>query len=825
MKNKSWFGRLAALVAVLALAVAAGFPTAAMATTAANTIAATQNLDGTTAAANRWQVVSGEYEGNQASNKTTFKGHPVRAQKNVVATDKENEFLIYESIDIRQKWVEDYKQFFERATYEATTSANYHGEPAGTVVHSMTGNEKVLVSGDSSKGYPNSALFTILAPDGTTVLADNVRIYWSQANNVTFYLKVNDKNYILMGAKIGNNSTDNTIVLSEDAEELIKEELVNSQVSNLVNLTNVTDEMGPNITYVETVSCNGSTSFANGTLTWTPTLKSNPTIVKDGDGTTSDDGNGNITKTGYRWATNVAELVYRVRLTPEVSTGLNESDNSLPDTSANPPVPENAFTNGKATVNWEGGSGELTSPVVRGMLYEIKFKKTDDATPAKALKDAEFTLYSDEGCTQVVDTARSVIKEGEEDAYVDFTNLQCGTYYLKETKAPSGYEAEKETVTDENGEVQTRDKVYEYKLCYTDEDSRGILTGQNTADTPNEEALAGKVNGEFTTIRNKNVIEFSLLKVNELVDSKVLAGAEFVLYRDDGNRVFSKEADKPTDFTGTTDDDGRIKFSGLDCDTDDADATYWIVEEKAPDGYALPDYTKVAPTYVSIRVDEDGRLTIVETNATKTDTGTYDVKDADGKTLRTIPSVTVKDRPRAVRVLKDDGNGNALQGAEFTLYTDKDCTIEATGLYSDAALNTSTSATRATGGNGAITWYGLSAATYYLKETKVPAGHQIYDQVVKLEVAPDGSVKATMDANGDGTTETAALNVDDADHGLSGVDDKVPYLAVSDPANPDMPTTGSSGRLVLTILGVGLIAGGAALVAWLRRRGGSVAAR
>lgn len=73
--------------------------------------------------------------------------------------------------------------------------------------------------------------------------------------------------------------------------------------------------------------------------------------------------------------------------------------------------------------------------------FDLKITKTNEH--GKALKGAEFTLYSDEGCKNVVDTQTS-----DDKGLLTFKNLDVEkTYYFKETKAPKGYRIP----VDENG--------------------------------------------------------------------------------------------------------------------------------------------------------------------------------------------------------------------------------------------------------------------------------------------------------------------------------------------------------------------------------------
>ncbi len=75
--------------------------------------------------------------------------------------------------------------------------------------------------------------------------------------------------------------------------------------------------------------------------------------------------------------------------------------------------------------------------------FDLKITKTNEH--GKALKGAEFTLYSDEKCTNVVDTQIS-----DDKGLLSFKNLDVEkTYYFEETKAPQGYRIP----VDENGKA------------------------------------------------------------------------------------------------------------------------------------------------------------------------------------------------------------------------------------------------------------------------------------------------------------------------------------------------------------------------------------
>ena len=84
-----------------------------------------------------------------------------------------------------------------------------------------------------------------------------------------------------------------------------------------------------------------------------------------------------------------------------------------------------------------------------------------------------------------------------------------------------------------------------------------------------------------------------------------------------------------------------------------------------------------------------------------------------------------------------------LAGAEFKLYTDADCTKEYIPKKADGTAGTALALT--SGNDGRFEIKGLDAGTYYLKETKAPAGYVKDSEAHKIEIAveTDDNVSVT----------------------------------------------------------------------------------
>lgn len=139
--------------------------------------------------------------------------------------------------------------------------------------------------------------------------------------------------------------------------------------------------------------------------------------------------------------------------------------------------------------------------------------------------------------------------------------------------------------------------------------------------------------------------------------------------------------------------------------------------------------------------------------------------------------------------IKKDDQGNPvvntnepLSGAEFTLYSDSSCTVEVAKVK--------------TGENGHAIFSDLAEGDYFLRETRVPSGYQLLDKTVTVKI--------------EGGTATFTVPVEEGDPIVS--DSTAPNdqgnfeFSVGNKPNPDLPSSGSAGTIVVTATGVAAIA-------------------
>ena len=232
--------------------------------------------------------------------------------------------------------------------------------------------------------------------------------------------------------------------------------------------------------------------------------------------------------------------------------------------------------------------------------FDIKKVQVGTTTPVSG---AVFLHTKPDGTTEELTTNSS----GE----ITITGLASGTHKIKETNAPDGYQ------------LNTNEVVFEVeagtgKIKFTS-DSNSLVT----------QGFEDSGDGYATFADMVNPFDLKITKTNE--HGKVLKGAEFTLYSDEGCKNVVD--------TQTSDDKGLLTFKNLD-----VEKTYYFKETKAPKGYRIP-------------VDENGNVyvhSVYVKSVPQNNTFDFTVDNAMYNTSNTTGTVhlegTKKDRVVAVSI-------------------------------------------------------------------------------------------------------------------------------------------------------------------------------
>lgn len=422
--------------------------------------------------------------------------------------------------------------------------------------------------------------------------------------------------------------------------------------------------------------------------------------------------------------------------------------------------------------SWIGSNGEFkdypqSDPV--GILLGKIDKETNKNKPqgSASLAGAEFTvkyykgLYDSDPAKSGQVPARSWVLKTNENGFCglrasdkvsgdDFfydsnknTTLPVGTITIQESKAPVGYFI--------NNEVFVR-KI-----------------------TPSGHAESVKTYNQPEVL--EKVIKFDIKKV-QVGTTTPVSGAVFLHTKPDG-----------TTESLTTDEKGEITITGL------ASGTHKIKEIKSPDGYQLN------PNEVVFNVASGtGKITFTSGTNSLVTHGTKDSGDG----YATFADMV---NPFDLKITKTNEHGKVLKGAEFTLYSDKDCTKVVDTQVSDE--------------NGVLSFKDLKVeTTYYFKETKAPQGYRIpvdengkaYVHSVYISTTPQtNTFNFTVDGTEYDTSKTTG-NVR-----LEGTKkDRVVAVDITNKTTQLLPETGSNGTIILVALGLGVL--GLAYVASKRKK-------
>ncbi|WP_049472284.1 SpaA isopeptide-forming pilin-related protein [Streptococcus parasanguinis] len=334
-------------------------------------------------------------------------------------------------------------------------------------------------------------------------------------------------------------------------------------------------------------------------------------------------------------------------------------------------------------------------------LYNIQLHKAN--ADGNALAGAVFGLFEADGSTPVANpygegqaTATSSDEEGKK-GLVTFTGLEARDYVIKELTAPSGYQLSTDVIKVSASELKAATNLVVDKGTVVNKPFTSIPPTPPTVDKP-----------------ELKLYSIQLHKVNN--EGKPLVGAVFGLFEADGTTPVANPYGEGQ-ATATSDANGLVTFTGLEA------KDYVVRELTAPDGYQLSDEV------IKIAASD-----LVASNSV------VDKGNVVNKPFTSIPPTPpTVDKPKLklynIQLHKVDADGNALAGAVFGLF-------EADGVTPVANPYGEGQATATSDEHGLVSFTGLEARDYVIKELTAPAGYQLLTDVItvsasELKAAPN----------------------------------------------------------------------------------------
>ena len=369
---------------------------------------------------------------------------------------------------------------------------------------------------------------------------------------------------------------------------------------------------------------------------------------------------------------------------------------------------------------------------MEGALFEVKFYAgvQMDSDPAADGKKADKTWVFRTDADGFAYYDSQYLVSGDE-LYTGPTGskqLPLGTITIKETQAPEGY--------------LINPTVYTVK----------ITSGNNGS--------------EFVYTYNEPTIAEQSLDLNIVKKEKgkdyAIKGAVYEHTKPDGSTE-----------TVTTDANGACKFKSLGY------GQHKVREVSVPDEYT------VNSGVVTFTVAKDNTITL-NSNTAKDNSMRFEVEKEGTARLGVEDTLA----PYQLKVTKVNEKGKLLEGAEFTIYEDADCTKEVSKIVTDST--------------GVATTSPLEVEKkYYIKETKAPQGYRIpkdakgNDYVYEIYTKFNDKREYEYYVNGEVHTK------DSGDYAIEGTPhERIVNLKIENRIGLQMPETGNHATLIIVLLGV-----------------------
>ena len=420
-----------------------------------------------------------------------------------------------------------------------------------------------------------------------------------------------------------------------------------------------------------------------------------------------------------------------------------------------------------------------TLPTGYGQVQKVSFDTTlTNGNSKYPLNGAEYTIYTDQACTKkaTYEGTMTTMTDGKSNAI----ELVPGTYYVKETKAPTGYKEDPTVYT----LVVTANKTTTFtskevplvsltvKKTWTDQENKfGVRPATLVVYlySGSSEKNLTKTD-RFVTLNAANKWTDT---INNLPQTDDKGNRIYYGFKEEKTPEFYNETDSAA--TLTTAKNGyevsianelqigylKLLKTSLKPDLTNGNANYTL-KDAVYTVYTDKECKNKAKYFGELRTDEKGATGTVELLP-----GTYYVKETTApkgfKLSDEVFTVTVNDKATVnidavdtpiysklslKKVSADEGrtngltDGNAcysLEGAEYYVYTDAACKTRA----KDSSGKDITLVTKA---DGTTNEAEVVAATYYVREIKASKGYYLDDcntktpHSVTLELGKNGSV-------------------------------------------------------------------------------------